>query len=328
MRLDYFYRAIALMLIHGIISSKLFAQDLKKINVLTMRAIDALPRGQTAYSIRTLVHEIYHRGVPRATVLKSNAGPLIATQGVSITPKDSIVFLFSRGYAKTTQPDTNDNFIQKGAAAKAAHIQFDDGIMPREYPLISFDYDDSRDGFAFGQAHEINTLKTVYYEIVKQNPKASIVLIGDCRGAKVALELATQHPPQLKAMILMAPFISGKELTNNIARGNLYFPLRRQILHNFFRIYFKRYHPKHDTLLQRLHMIGPGLPICLAHRRYDQLVSTATVLKLEEILRHNGNLVDLIITNNAQEPHSKLTGITEIQQAIATFIDQHVISGR
>lgn len=299
---------------------------LKRIHALTVRKLNTLPRGYAVNSIANLVKAIHvNNEVPRRTILSAHDSLFEFVQGISISRSDHTVFIFSRGYAKTTEPGTNDNFIQKGAAAKAAHIQFDDQIVPAHFPLVSFDYDDGRDGFAFGQAGEVNTLKQVYDAVLAANPHTRIVLIGDCRGAKVALEFATQNPQNLAAMILMAPFISGKELTDNIARANLSFPLRRHILHNFFLLYFRRYKAKNDNLEQRLHQIDPTIPILIAHRRSDQLVSMSTINTLIRRLRNTGNKkLELIITNDAREPHSKLTGISEIQQKIAQFIDQHV----
>ncbi len=302
-------------------------QELKKINALTVRKIDTIPRGYRISSISDLVRSIYlHNSVPYHSIIAAHTNYFMVHRDIEITPQDSIVFIFSRGYAKTIEPGTNDNFIQRGAGAKAAHIQFDDRIVPVEYPLVSFDFDDSREGFAFGQAGEINTLKTVYDAVLWCNPNARIVLIGDCRGAKVSLEFAAQRPKNIIAMILMAPFISGRELTDNIARGNLKLPFRRHILHAFFRIYFKNYRPEQDTLSHRLHLIDPKLPIFIGHRRSDQLVSMSTVDTLIKSLRQAGNKnVSVVITNDTRETHSKLTGISEIQHAIARFIDQNVI---
>ncbi len=304
-----------------------FIQELKKINALTVRKIDSLPRGYRISSISELVHAIYtYNSVPYRSIITAHTHYFMVHRGITIVPQDDIVFIFSRGYAKTTKPGTNDNFIQCGAGAKAAHIQFDDQIIPAEYPLVSFDFDDSRIGFSFGQEGEINTLKTVYNAILYCNPNAHIVLVGDCRGAKVTLEFATQRPKNIIAMILMTPFISGKELTDNIARSNLSFPLSRTILHNFFRIYFKNYHPKQDTLFQRLRMIDPQIPIFIGYRRNDQLVSMSTINQLTKCLKQTGNKnVQVVISNDTQETHSKLTKIPEIQQGIARFIDQYVI---
>ncbi len=305
-----------------------FAQELYRINALTMRKVEHPPRGINVSSIEQLVRTIYlHNGVPHLTLLSIKGNYFTVHRGIDLHSTDSKVFIFSRGYAKTTQPGTNDDFIQRGAAAKAAYIQMQDNIVPHDYPLISFDYDDSRHGFAFGQEKEISTLKTVYESVLHKHPPIDIVLIGDCRGGKVALEIATHKPNNLRALILMAPFLSGREITNNIATQHLkYMPYRRHILHLFFKTYFKTYKEDRDNLVKRLSLIDPRLPIYIAHRAKDQLISLNTVTNIIETLRQTGNKnVHLLVTDDASESHSKLTGIPEIQNGIAQFMHQYDI---
>ncbi len=303
-----------------------FHEALKACHTLTFRNIDAKPNGSKVTSIAELVRTIFHYNkVPNKTVMHINGHYYMVHSEIEISKKDPVVCIFSRGYAKTTKPGTNDNFIQRGAAAKAAHVQYLDRIIPPHLPLISFDYDDSKAGFAFGQNGEIETLKTIYHAVLYSNPQAHIILMGDCRGAKVALELATQHPPNLKALILMAPFISGRELTNNIAHHNLKIPFGKHILHTFFRLYFSSYRPDHDNLVNRLHTISKDLPIYIAHRRNDQLVSMETINTLIKTFKKSGNKnVSIHISEDASEPHSKLTGIPEIQKGIREFIDHTI----
>jgi hypothetical protein len=307
------------------------AQKLFRSNALTIRMVETPPQGIRVSTIEHLVRTIHlHKAVPQHTLLSINGRYFIVHRGIELHNQDKKVFIFSRGYAKTTQPGTNDDFIQRGAAAKAAFIQLQDSIVPHDYPLVSFDYDDGRNGFAFGQRKEINTLQTIYQSVLHKNPTIGIILIGDCRGGKVALEVATHKPRNLQALILMAPFISGRDITNNIATQHLkYLPYNKRILHRFFKTYFKTYNDKQDNLAQRLSYIDPELPIYIAHRANDELISTNTINTIVSSLRQSGNKnVHLLVTNDTSESHSKLTDIPEIQYGIAQFMHQYDILSR
>ncbi len=304
------------------------AQELYRSNTLTIRMVENPPQGIMVSSIEQLVRTIYlHKAVPQHTLLSINGRYFIVHRGLELHNQDKKVFIFSRGYAKTTQPGTNDDFIQRGAGAKAAFIQLQDNIVPHDYPLVSFDYDDSRNGFAFGQQKEINTLQAVYEAVLHKNPDIDIILIGDCRGGKVALEVATHKPKNLQALILMAPFLSGRDITNNLAMQHLkYLPGNKQILHLFFKTYFKAYKDGQDNLAQRLSLIDHELPIYIAHRANDELISINTIHTIVSNLRQTGNKnVHLLVTDDDSEPHSKLTGIPEIQDGIAQFMHKYDI---
>ncbi len=304
------------------------AQELYRSNALTIRMVETPPQGIRVSTIEQLVRTIHlHKAVPQHTLLSINSRYFIVHRGLELHNQDKKVFIFSRGYAKTTQPGTNDDFIQRGAAAKAAYVQLQDNIVPYDYPLVSFDYDDGRDGFAFGQHKEINTLQTVYKAVLQKHPNIDIILIGDCRGGKVALEVATHKPDNLQALILMAPFISGRDITNNIATQHLkYLPYNKHILHLFFKMYFKTYNDKKDNLAQRLSHIDLKLPIYIAHRANDALISIDTINTIVSSLRQSGNKnVHFLVTNDTSESHSKLTGVPEIRDGIAQFMHQYDI---
>lgn len=298
---------------------------LQRMNCLTMRSVKRPPEKQVITHIHHLVRSIYRfNKVPLQTLLEINNNYFMVYRDIELYPKDQFVFIYSRGYAKSVEPGTNGDFIQRGACAKGAYVQIRDHIVPPHYPLISFDYDDDRDGFAFGQEQEIAQLETIYKSVLLKNPNAQIILIGDCRGGKVALELATRQPKNLNALILMAPFISGRDITNNLAKHHLgYLPMREAILHYFFKFYFKQYDESKNDLIARLHHIDPQLPIFIGHRINDQLVSTETIKLLAKTLDHNGNSVQLCITHDQSEPHSKLTNITGVQQGIRSFLGQY-----
>jgi dienelactone hydrolase len=298
---------------------------LHTLNALTIRTAGSSHPQYKVASLDQIVRYINALNeVPYRAHLEINNQLYTLYRGIHISEHDHTVFIFSRGYAKTNIPGTNDNFIQRGACITAAYTQLKDAIVYNT-PIVSFDYDDSKEGFSFGQTNAIHALQTIYNAVLEKNAAANIVLIGDCHGAKVALEIATRYPKNLKALILMAPFISAHDLTNMIADHYLsYLPFSRPLLHNFFKFYFPQYNEKKDLLEKRLPRVLPDLPILIAHRESDTLISMETIKKLESTLKETGNTkIHVLIIKDKTYLHSKLTGHQEVQQAIHGFLKQY-----
>lgn len=300
-----------------------YQPTIKNMNTLTFRAgHDISPN--TIIPINELVKSIYENNIPSKTYIDVNQKPFMVKHGIDITSQDTTVFIFARGYAKTTLPGTNDDFIQQGACAKAGYIQLQDDIVPHDVPLITFDLPDDQKKFAFGGPHEVACLQHVYKKILKKNPHVNIVLVGDCRGGKVALEWATQKPKNLTALILMAPFCSPSELSDQIADNHIAFlPGKRKVLRTFFATYFPSYRPEKENLLTRISHIAPSVPVFIAHRMSDTLVRSQNVATLKRKLSANGNQVSLVTTNDASKPHSLMTDLPEIQHGINFFLKEH-----
>lgn len=296
---------------------------LRSLNVLTMR--EGQSGSHSVTTIDQLIRHINkHNEVPIQTHIDIDKQIYSVYRGIQLSQEDTVVAIFSRGYAKTNTYGENGNFLMRGACALSAYIQFKDAIVTG-IPLISFDYDDSKNGFSFGQQNAVTALKTVYDSVLAANPEAHIILIGDCRGGKAALELLTQNPKNLAAVILMAPFTSARQLSDRIAENHLpYLPLSKKILHTFFQTYFTKYDPKQDTLASRLHLIDPSTPILIAHRDSDTLVSNSTIAFLEEQLKSTGNEhVHSIIVQDRTFDHSMLTGNADIRRAINQFLHKY-----
>ncbi len=316
---------VLILLIHTLLSMKADNFNLHSCNTLTIRLTPTNHHSHKIIPIEQLVRTINATNeVPYRSYIEINTILHTVYRGVQITPQDDTVFIFSRGYARSTIPGTNDNFIQRGACATAAHLQLRDHIV-NNAPLISFDYDDSKDGFSFGQTNAIIILQAVYDAVLEKNPNARIVLIGDCRGAKVALELITQPQKNLKALILMTPFISARDLIDRIAGKYLsYLPLSHKILHRFFKFYFPNYNEKLDSLEKRLVNFPLDLPTFIAHRESDTLVGHHTIRKLEKILTTIGSKnVELLIVQDTTYSHSRLTENKEVQESINTFLKKY-----
>ena len=296
-----------------------------KPTVHTINSLTMYPGAAEICTTQSIHQIIYHinkkNAVPDKSYVKIDDQLYTIARGIEVSSNDSVVAIFSRGYAKTNDYGTNGNFLMRGACALSAHIQFKDTIV-HGIPLISFDYDDSKKGFAFGQESELEILELVYETVLSKNPSAQIILIGDCRGAKVVLELLTKKPRNIAAAILMAPFTSARDLTNKIAENYLsYIPLSKTILHNFFKLYFPSYKAKKDDLVKRLNQIDPTLPILIANREHDTLVTAATVKNLIKALEQQGNTsIRTVTVKDKDFDHSMMTGNLEVRQAINRFL--------
>ena len=296
------------------------ADTLKSLNTLTFRPTSQSLRGKNK-PIEQLVQTIYENDtVPKKTWLNINDEQYLAQPGVQITPEDNTVFIFSRGYAKRKKPTPKDFFIQRGACALAGYLQYQNHIVT-DCPLISFDYDDSRKNFSFGQDNDIGALKTVYNAILQKNPNANIIIIGDCCGSKIALEFATQKPKNLKALILLSPFVSAQSIIDHMAKN---FHIPTSILHAFMRRGLPNYKPEKDTLFDRLNQIDTNVAIFLGQRKSDVVIPNEEVRKLARILREDGNHnVHGLIVADSSERHSKIYLNKKIQQRVNAFLKQY-----
>lgn len=257
----------------------------------------------------------------RVTADESLSSPaILVEQGVNID-KEPVVFIFSRGYARTKKPGTNGDFVQKGAGIVAAHIQITSNII-NDAPCISFDYPDRRRTFNFAQETDVACLATVYQAVREKNPDAQIVLIGDCRGAKSIINFANTRPEKLKAVIAMTPFFSVRELTQSLARNYLkYLPFGDAILHRFFKTWFPNYKEENDQFLTALYGIDPTIPILIGHRAGDTLVTDEQIAQLIKTLHLNGTQnAHLLISHDKSAPHSKLSEVQSFQEGVNLFL--------
>ncbi len=290
---------------------------LNSINALTFHPI---PQSIThkSTSIEELVQTIYRTDrVPERTNLEINGKPYIAQRGITLSPNDHTVFIFSRGYAFHKKPTPSDYFIQRGSCALAGYLQYENHIVT-DCPVISFDYDDSREGFTFGQDNDLATLKAVYESVLQQNPNINIVLIGDCRGSKVALELATQKPNNLKALILLSPFMYAPELIHQLAKS---YHIPDRLLHGVLNRYCINYDPQKETLPDRLDQIDTNLPIFIGQRKNDVLIPNKPIREFVKTVRKLGNKkVHGLIVVDSTERHSKVYLNKKIQHRINKFL--------
>lgn len=306
-----------------------FKPTIENLNTVTIRSSKSSQK-DALMNVDQLIRTIYENGTSfhEATVHHHNKIFDIKA-GIELAPTDNTVCVFSRGYAKVPGPDdlVNPDFYdltQHGGGAKGALIQSIDHISP-DIPIIGFDYADDRRNFSMGAHQELACLELVMKTIGEKKNGTNIILIADCRGAGVALRYAAlQKNPNLKALVLMSPFVSGRELSDQIAQNYLpYLPYAKQLLHNFFRLYYPCYNPAdHDKIHDQLKNISPELPIFIAHRKKDTLISPEALERLRKSLEHNTKITILELDDQSA-PHSKMTHLQELQEGVHQFYQQH-----
>ncbi len=301
-----------------------FTPTINNLNTITIKPITH-HHGLPKHCIETIVKKINTRTLPEKTSLAIDRHrTAVVHKGIALDKHDQTVFIFSRGYAQTNKPGTNDDYIQHGGCAKHAFIQFHDNII-NNCPCITFDYPDQRRCFNFGQKTDLACLDLVYKKTIELYPEVQIILIGDCRGGKTALSYATQRPKNLQAIILMSPFVSAHELTKQLAHNYLaWMPRSSDLLQIFFSCYFPNYDTKKENLFEEVSIIDPTLPIFIGHRRGDKLVADATINRLVDSLKKSGNAnVHLLVVQDDCATHSRLTPIVDFQQGVNMFLQSY-----
>lgn len=250
--------------------------------------------------------------------------------GIVLDPTAEYVFISSRGFANTDTFGKNDNFLKKGAAFKAAYWLFRDYVV-NHYPCITFDYPEESAYLNLGQDIDQACLQLVYDEVRAQAPNAKIILIGDCRGAKVALSVAAKKPENLAAMILLSPFASVKELFDQIGKSFVWFipkfgPLFHYLGHKYLHYVHNNCHydPRRENVYKEMLNIDATLPIFIAHRVGDKLISDQHITRLVNTLRSTGNNdVHYVEITDNYAIHSKVTPNRYLQQMVNRFLKRY-----
>lgn len=249
-------------------------------------------------------------------VLSKDVGTIIherpyqAHNGIHIKKTDTTVFIFVRG------------FEPRPCAAYAARLYEQHCISP-SCPLIGFDFDDQGTHFSFGQDQDVALLSRLYKAVLHQNPAAQIVLIGNCNGAKVVMDFATQRPRNLKALILLTPFVSARSLFPRMMDYYAFgFPFSAKLAQLFFRA-CTAYTPQKDDLIDRIGQIDKQLPVFMGQRMYDAVVPDKEVEHLAEFFKQRGNPLDGLIVYDPSRAHNNLITNKTIQYRINRFLKQH-----
>ncbi len=188
-------------------------------------------------------------------------------------------------------------------------------------PCISFDYKEGRRLSNFAQKLDIRCLETVYHEVIEKNPKARIILIGDCIGGLRALRfVAEKNPTQVEILVLESPVTSFRSFTDRIAQVNLKPYLVRfgaPLLRRLFTWYSPNYQASKDNFMEQVNNIE-GKNIFIAHRKDDSRVSDESMKELADILGEKNN-VHLCIADDEKYNHSRIMPLKKVRQAVNAF---------
>ncbi len=254
---------------------------------------------------------------------KQNHKVVTIHRSLKVLKKYNTFFIASRGYAKSNIPVLGDylELTRDAGAAIEGHMLIKDNLI-NNAPCVTFDYPDDPLYFNFGQNLDVSCLKTVWNYTIRKKDNPSIVAIGDCRGGKALLNFATTRPEQLKALILMSPFISDKDLIDQIAKNHIkWLPWSNHILFNFFKFYFPSFDPNKDDLIGKIHKIDSALPIFIGHRKNDFLVSDTSMRRLLQELKKAGNKdLYLLVVSDDNATHSRISPILDLQYAANAFL--------
>jgi pimeloyl-ACP methyl ester carboxylesterase len=309
--------------------TKQFIPNAQALNILTF--IPASASTTPTYTIKSirlhkLVSMIQSNTMPSTCKLRINNTDkqVFVHKGIALNPQQhDTVFISSRGYAKRDTMLAHDELelVKKGGGAIAAHVLFKNNLVDNA-PCITFDYPDDRAYFNFGQEIDVACLQKVWDSTIAAHPQVRIVGVGDCRGAKALLALATRHPKNLVALVLISPFVTTKDMIQQLAKNYLtWLPKSDKLLHTFFKCYFPSYDALQDTLLHQVHLIDPTIPIFIGQRKNDYLASDKSIHMLINRLRTAGNNnVHLCMVSDNKATHSRIAPIAKLQQEVNQFL--------
>lgn len=328
MKLFRLIACIALLPSFAALAAPKFKPSIESLHVHTMMATTDLPQDAKPVSIRTFISQSASQKAPelghisiKSKTTKELSDTVIAThKGIVLDENTPLVFIASRGYAFNIT--LGEALPRKGGGLLDAYQRIRDNLF--HAPVITFDYPDDRELFNFGQKLDQKCLEFVYNEVLKKCPHAKIVLFGSCRGAKCVLELATKKPKHLAAIIVESPFISAKEMTMQI--GTRYAPIlpgAASMTYGIFKLYFPNFKDQRENLRKRLHNI-PHVPIFIAHRTNDTLVSNRQVHDLIRILKRSGQSnVYFFTTQDETDNHARMMHLEPAQQAVNAFLHKY-----
>lgn len=300
-----------------------FSPTVENLNTTTttiQQAVNNEP-DSSCQTIRSVIQQINNKGVPEMAKIKvcnkcDDTTQLILDLQKGIKKVDSdVITIISRGWASNKQGSRPS----KGGGLHAAYVYIRDNIICT--PCISFDYPEDRRLFNFAQNFDTCCLETVYNEVIKQNPKARIILVGDCIGGLRALRfVAEKNPTQVETLVLESPFTSFTSLTDRIAQVYLKPYLVRfgaPLLRRFFTWYFPNYQASKDNFMEQASNIE-GKNIFIGHRKNDTHVSDESMKKLADMLGEKNN-VYFYITDNKTYNHSRIMPLKKVQQTVNAF---------
>lgn len=321
--------AIALYIGHEIIRTKAqFEPRTDNINLLllTPRATAEGEAVRIAYIVEQLKKGI---AIPQALLQvrkKDNPALWSVSNNLTLPPDEANLFMYSRGNSDQMPTRAIDNFMgalgtpRNGGGVLETYRYIRENII--HGPCVTFDYFDSQGSISFGQDNEKEVLEVAYNETVSKNPHADIIYIGLCRGGRLGLDLASERPQNLSAMILESPFISFHDATYQIGRKHFFgAPGSGLFLYNFFRYWFPSYDPAQDSIMHKLKNIPADLPILIGHLKGDIVISEQILYQVLQELKGRNHIYLIVVEDQTKKLfHGKLSETKPFQLACNAFL--------
>lgn len=234
------------------------------------------------------------------------------------------IFLVSPGFMGKRPQKYSQEAEPETGLDQAAHF-IEHSII--HGPCITFNYNDDRRVFNFGQTTDIACLKTAYNTV----KNSDIVLVGTCRGATTALNLLSQLEEKdfehIKAVILESPALCLEHLAAQVAHTYVgWLPKSPTIIHSFFKFWFPSYNPAYPLFLPKLSALPKNLPILIGHLENDKVIAYSDIVELVQQLQNSGHThIYLSIIQDTSTTHARLSRIPRFQQVCNAFLKEHGI---
>jgi len=293
------------------------------LNVMTVSRVHQKP----TMTERDLVQRIYRNRMPLQAIIDIEGTPYLYQKGIASCAQNAeYIYLMSRGYArrkKIAGPHKDDHFIQKGGCVIHTRDRIAQNVVPLSEKSVAITFDYKDDYPNFGQKRDISCLSHVYDAVKKSNPSAHIIIVSECLGAKVALELASRHPLDNTTIVLESPFFKAEELFPMMAAN--YAGWANASLLKWSLSAFAHYDKAQDDLPNRFKNIAPHIHIFACHRNKDPLLhDDCFETHMKAITNHlTGNHVTCYRFDDTQELHSSTFRWPGCQRAVNEFYKKH-----
>lgn len=300
-----------------------FRPSVNALNVMTISQSNRKP----TMTEQDLVQKIYRNRMPSQVVIDIEGTPYLYQKGITpTTQKADYIYLMSRGYArrkKIAGPNKDDHFIQKGGCVIHARDRIAQNVVPLNQKSVAITFDYKDDYVNFGQKRDISCLSYVYDAVRRINPSAHIIIVSECLGAKVALELASRHPLEKTTIVLESPFFKASDLFEMMSKN--YAKWANPTILRWSMNAFGHYDKAQDDLPNRLRNIAPHIHIFACHRNKDPLLQDDCFeTHMKALTDHlTGNHVTCYQFDDTQELHSSTFRWSDCQRAVNEFYKKH-----
>jgi hypothetical protein len=188
---------------------------------------------------------------------------------------------------------------------------------------VTFDFNDTRRSFNFGQQGDLTRLSLIYEELAQAH---ELVLFGSCRGGTTVLNLLsnpdTPYKSSIKALVLESPSLSLAKLSEQVGKNYLgWMPRSGSLIHTFFKTWFPSYDAHFPSCLNQLTNIPHDLPILIGHVENDKVIAWSEIRDLVKGLIETGhNHVYLSRIVDPAIAHARLNSNEQFRRVLNAFL--------